>query len=110
MAPFDPADPSVLADPADRQAYLDEQIERQKRGEAIDVDWVKAELARIRIAQARTLAASQRHLRWLVVSAAALLLILWFKNGGISRSGGLTTLGLIFIGLLAAWGLGRKRR
>lgn len=97
-------------DPPDRQAYLEEQIERQKRGESIDVEWVRGELERIRVAQAKTLAASQRNLRWLVIVAAALLLILWFKNGGISRSGGLTTLGLIFIGLLAAWGLGRKKR
>lgn len=97
-------------DPPDRQAYLEEQIERQKRGESIDVEWVRGELERIRLAQAKTLAASQRNLRWLVIVAAALLLVLWFKNGGISRSGGLTTLGLIFIGLLAAWGLGRKKR
>jgi hypothetical protein len=96
-------------DPPDRQAYLEEQIQRQKRGEPIDVDWVKGELERIRRTQAATLASSQRHLRWLVAGTAALLLILWFKNGGISRAGGLTTLGLIFIGLLAAWGLGRRR-
>jgi hypothetical protein len=97
------------ADPPDRHAYLEAQIARQKRGEAIDVEWVKAELERIRQEQAATLAASQRRLRLLVVSAAGLLLILWFKNGGSTRNGGLTTLGLVFIGLLAAWGLGRKR-
>ena len=32
----------------DRQAYLAEQIERQKRGEPVDVEWVKAELGRVR--------------------------------------------------------------
>jgi hypothetical protein len=96
-------------DPPDRQAYLEEQIERQKRGESIDVDWVRGELERIRLAQAATLAASQRNLRWLVIGATALLLILWLKNGGVSRAGGLTTLGLILIGLLAAWVFRRKR-
>jgi hypothetical protein len=96
-------------DPPDRQAYLEEQIERQKRGESIDVAWVKGELERIRLAQAATLAASQRNLRWLVIGATALLLVLWLKNGGVSRSGGLMTLGLILIGLLAAWAFGRKR-
>jgi hypothetical protein len=95
--------------PPDRQAYLEEQIARQKRGESIDVAWVKGELERIRLAQATTLAASQRNLRWLVIGATALLLVLWLKNGGVSRSGGLMTLGLVFIGLLAAWGLGRKK-
>jgi hypothetical protein len=99
----------TISDPPDRQAYLEEQIERQKRGESIDVEWVKGELERVRVAQAATLAASQRHLRWLVLSAATLLLILWIKNGGISRTGGLMSLGLVFIGLLAAWRLGQKR-
>jgi hypothetical protein len=95
--------------PPDRQAYLEEQIARQKRGESIDVEWVRGELERIRLAQAASLAASQRNLRWLVIGATALLLVLWLKNGGVSRSGGLMTLGLIFIGLLAAWAFGRKR-
>jgi hypothetical protein len=97
-------------DPADRQAYLEEQIQRQKRGETIDVEWVKAELERIRIQQAKTIASTQRNLRWLVIGAAVLLAILWIKNGGLSHGGGLMTLGLILIGLLSAWGLGRRRR
>ena len=96
-------------DPADRQAYLDEQIQRQKRGETIDVEWVKAELERIRIQQAKTVASTQRNLRWLVIGAAVLLAVLWIKNGGLSRGGGLMMLGLILIGLLSAWGLGRRR-
>jgi hypothetical protein len=97
-------------DPADRQAYLEEQIQRQKRGETIDVEWVKAELERIRIQQAKTIASTQRNLRWLVIGAAVLLAILWIKNGGLSHGGGLMTLGLILIGLLSAWGLGRRLR
>jgi hypothetical protein len=96
-------------DPPDRQAYLEEQIARQKRGESIDVEWVRAELERIRLAQATMLSTTQRNLRWLVIGATALLLVLWLKNGGLSRGGGLMTLGLIFLGLLAAWGFRRRR-
>jgi hypothetical protein len=96
--------------PEDRQAYLEEQIQRQKRGEPIDVDWVKAELERVRRQQMATLASTQRNLRWLVIGAAIVLGILWIKNGGLSRGGGLFTLGLILIGLLTAWGLGRRRK
>ena len=96
-------------DPPDRQAYLEEQIARQKRGESIDVAWVRGELERIRLAQATMLSTTQRNLRWLVIGATALLLVLWLKNGGLSRGGGLMTLGLIFIGLLAAWGFRRRR-
>jgi hypothetical protein len=96
-------------DPADRQAYLEEQIQRQKRGEPIDVAWVTNELERVRLEQAARIAASQRNLRWLVIGAAALLLVLWAKNGGLSGTGGPVTLGLIVVGLLAAFGLGRRR-
>ena len=96
--------------PAERQAYLEEQIQRQKRGEAIDVEWVKAELERIRRQQAATLASTQRNLRWLVFGAATVLAILWIKNGGLSHGGGVLTLGLMLIGLLTAWGLGRRRK
>ncbi len=95
-------------DPTDRRAYLEEQIARQKRGETIDVEWVKAELERIRKQQAATLAATQRNLRWLVIAAAVVLAVLWVKNGGLAH-GGFTTLGLVLIGLLAAWAFGRRR-
>jgi hypothetical protein len=97
-------------DPPDRHAYLEEQIERQKRGEPIDVDWVKNELERVRREQAARLASSQRNLRWLVIGTAALLLVLWAKNGGFGGSGGFATLGLILVGLLAVFGLSRRRR
>ena len=96
--------------PEDRQAYLEEQIQRQKRGESIDVEWVKAELDRVRRQQVATLASTQRNLRWLVIGAAIVLGILWIKNGGLASGGGLFTLGLIMIGLLTAWGLGRRRK
>jgi hypothetical protein len=96
-------------DPADRQAYLEEQIQKQKRGEPIDVEWVKAELERIRREQASTIAKTQRNLKWLVVGAAILLAVLWVKNGGFSN-GNFAVLGLILIGLLTVWAIGRRGR
>lgn len=97
-------------DPTDRQAYLAEQIARQKRGEPIDVEWVKAELERIRQQQATTLARTQRNLRWLVIVAAVALAVLWVKNGGLHQAGGVFALGLILIAVLTVWGLNRQRR
>jgi Flp pilus assembly protein TadB len=96
-------------DRGDRQAYLEEQIERQKRGEAIDVEWVKAELERVRQQQTATLAGMQRRLRLLVVIGAVVLAVLWVKNGGLSGTGGVVMLALVLVALLAAWGLGRSR-
>ncbi len=98
------------AEPSDRQAYLDEQIQRQKRGETIDVEWVKAELERIRQEQANTMATTQRRLRLLVIVAAIVLIILWLKSGGLSGNGGVVMPALVLVSLLAAWGLGRTRR
>jgi hypothetical protein len=98
------------AEPRDRQAYLEEQIARQKRGEDIDVEWVRAELARIRAEQTRVTASVQRNLRLLVLLCAGLLLVLWFKSGGLDGRGGAWTLGLIAIGALAAWVLGNRKR
>jgi hypothetical protein len=109
MAADDPAG-APGAEPRDRQAYLDEQIARQKRGEPIDVEWVRAELARIRAEQANVNASMQRNLRLVVIMCALLLLVLWFKKGGLAAPGGIWTLGLIAIGALAAWTLGSRRR
>ena len=95
-------------DPPDRHAYLEEQIERQKRGEPIDVEWVKEELQRVRREQIARLQASQRNLRWLVIGAALLMIVLWARNGGMLDRGGIVTLGLILIGLLAAFALRGK--
>jgi Flp pilus assembly protein TadB len=96
-------------EPRDRHAYLEEQIARQKRGEPIDVEWVQAELARVRAEQARMTASVRRNLRMLVLLCATLLLVLWLKNGGLSGRGGVWTLGLILIGGLSAWILGSRR-
>jgi hypothetical protein len=94
----------------DRQAYLEEQIARQKRGEPIDVDWVKNELEQVRREQAQKMASTQRNLRWIVLAAAALLFVLWLKNGGLANPGGSVALGLIAIGLFVALTVGRRRR
>jgi hypothetical protein len=96
-------------EPRDRRAYLEEQIERQKRGEPIDVEWVKTELERVRAEQTSMVTSVQRNLRLLVLLCAALLLVLWVKNGGLDARGGTWTLALIIIGALAAWILGNRR-
>jgi hypothetical protein len=98
------------ADPSDRQAYLEEQIARQKRGEPVDVEWVKAELARVRADQTATLARTQRRLRLLVLVAALVLLVLWWKNGGLAGAGAFPVLGLILVGFLATFAMGRRSR
>jgi hypothetical protein len=91
------------ADPADRHAYLEEQIAKQKRGEPIDVEWVKNELERVRQEQTSRMADTQRHLRWLVIGAALLMLVLWYQNGGLTTPGGLLALALALIGLAVAY-------
>ena len=97
-------------EPRERRAYLEEQIERQKRGEPIDVEWVRTELARIRAEQVNLASSMQRNLRLVVIMCAGMLLILWFKQGAFEARGGVWTLGLILIGGLAAWVLGNRKR
>lgn len=57
----------------DRQAYLNEQIARQQRGEPVDLDWVRNELMRVRQEQEARLATSRRRLWWLVAGLAVLV-------------------------------------
>ncbi len=97
-------------DKTDRKAYLEEQIQRQKRGEPIDVEWVTEELQRIRREQIARIQTSQRNLRWIVTGAAVLMLVLWARSGGVFDRGGFVTLGLVVIGLLAAFALRRGPR
>jgi hypothetical protein len=97
------ADESLSPDKTDRKAYLEAQIQRQQRGEPIDVEWVTEELQRVRREQVARLQASQRNLRWLVLGTAALLIVLWARNGHMLDRGGLVTLGLIVIGLFVAF-------
>ena len=79
-------------DKNDRKAYLEEQIQRQKRGEPIDVEWVTEELQRIRREQIARIQTSQRNLRWIVTGAAILMLVLWARSGGVFDRGGFVTL------------------
>jgi hypothetical protein len=97
-------------DRSDRKAYLEEQIQRQKRGEPIDVEWVTEELQRVRREQMARLQASQRNLRWLVIGSALLMIVLWARNGAVLDKGGYVALGLIVIGLFAAFALRRGPR
>jgi hypothetical protein len=97
--------PSAPPDKSNRKAYLEEQFARQKRGEPIDVEFVAEELQRVRREQMARMQASQRNLRWLVIGTAILLIVLWARNGGVLDRGGFVTLGLILIGLLAAFAL-----
>ena len=96
-------------DPSDRKAYLEEQIQRQQRGEPIDVNWVRDELIRVRHEQMSRMAATQRHLRWLVAVAAALLIVLWIRQGHGFDTTGIVVLGLVAIGVFTLIAV-RKRR
>lgn len=97
-------------DPSNRSAYLEEQIARQKRGEPIDVAWVTQELERVRRDQVARLQASQRNMRWLVVASAIMMAILWLRRGGGLDRGGIVAVGLVVIGLLAAFALRNRSK
>jgi hypothetical protein len=97
-----PPPPGGPPDKGDRKGYLEEQIQRQQRGESIDVEWVTEELGRIRREQTARMHASQRNLRWLVIGAAILLVVQWARKGATLDSGGFVTLGLVVIGLFVA--------
>ena len=96
-------------DPSDRKAYLEEQIQRQQRGEPIDVNWVRDELIRVRHEQMSRMAATQRHLRWVVAVAAALLIVLWIRQGHGFDTTGIVVIGLVAIGVFTLIAV-RKRR
>jgi hypothetical protein len=96
-------------DPSNRKAYLEEQIQRQKRGEPIDVNWVRDELIRVRHEQMSRMAATQRHLRWVVAIAAALLVVLWIRQGHSFDTTGIIVIGMVAIGLFTLFAV-RKRR
>ena len=100
--------PGAPPDTTARTAYLEEQIQKHKRGEPIDVEGVPEELPRVRREQVARLQASQRNLRWLVLGTAALMIVLWARNGAALDRGGFITLGLIVIGLLTVFVLRRR--
>lgn len=96
--------------PRDRDAYLAEQIERQKRGESIDVEWVRAELERVnREAQAK-LAASQQRLRWVVLGMAGLLCAFWIARNVLNDGDPKPLVPIVVIAALTAWTAYRQRR
>jgi len=104
------APPTPPPEPRDRKAYLDEQIERQKRGEPIDVEWVSAELERVKVESRTKLAASERRLRWVVLALAGTMCVLWVA-ANVVRDGDpkmLVPLGVIIA--MAAFGIYRSRR
>jgi hypothetical protein len=101
-------EPGATPDKTNRKAYLEEQIQKQKRGEPIDVEWVTEELQRVRREQTARIESTQRNLRWLVIGTAAILVVMWVRSGATLDRGGFVTLGLIVIGLLAAFVLRRR--
>jgi Flp pilus assembly protein TadB len=96
--------------PKDRHAYLEEQIERQKRGEPIDVDWVRAELERVRLESQQKLASSERRLRWLVVAMAGLFVIFWLAGNLVAKKDPWAIAPVALIVVLAVWALRRYRK
>jgi len=92
----------------DRHAYLEEQIARQKRGEPVDVEWVRAELERVRQEQVAAQTRTRRQLLAVTIVSAVLLIVLWIRRGGFEQRD-ILTVGLILIGLLTAWAVRRAR-
>ena len=97
-------------DPANRKAYLEEQIARQKRGEPIDVDWVRAELERVREESQEKVASSHRRLRWLVVAMAALFVIFWLAGNLVAKKDPWAIAPVVLIIGLAVWAVRRYRK
>jgi hypothetical protein len=96
--------------PRDRHAYLEEQIERQKRGEPIDVEWVRAELERVRRESLEKVASSQRRLRWLVVAMAALFVVFWVAGNLVAKKDPWAIAPVVLIIGLAVWAVRRYRK
>jgi hypothetical protein len=96
--------------PRDRHAYLEEQIQKQQRGEPIDVEWVRAELGRVQEESQRRLASSQRNLRWLVVGTAVLFCVLWVGGRLLENKDPKLLVPIALIVTLVAWVIYRQRR
>jgi Flp pilus assembly protein TadB len=95
--------------PRDRNAYLEEQIQRQKRGEPIDVEWVRAELERVKREAQHKLASSERRLRALVMATAVLFAVFWIAGTLLSHRDPWAIAPIVLIVGLAVWGLRRYR-
>jgi Flp pilus assembly protein TadB len=105
----------AMADPTttttrDRHAYLEEQIERQKRGEPIDVDWVRAELERVKIESRQKVAGTERQLRWLVIFMAVLFAVFWLAGNLLARKDPWAIAPVVLIVGLAVWGIRKYRK
>lgn len=96
--------------PRDRHAYLNEQMARQQRGEPIDVDWVRAELGRVRQEQRQKLQSSERQLRWLVAGMAVLFCVLWIGGNLASHQNPRLVVPAVMIATLAAWSIYRRKK
>ena len=94
----------------DRHAYLNEQMARQQRGEPVDVDWVRAELGRVRQEQRQKLQSSQRQLRWLVAGMAVLFCVLWIGGNLASHQNPRLAVPAVMIATLTAWSIYRRKR
>ena len=96
--------------PRDRHAYLEEQLQRQQRGEPIDVDWVRAELERVKREAQNKVASSEKRLRWLVMFMAALFAVFWLAGNLMARRDPWAIAPIVLIVALTFWGLRRYRK
>ncbi|HET6148140.1 MAG TPA: hypothetical protein VFH68_11470 [Polyangia bacterium] len=96
--------------PRDRHAYLEEQLQRQQRGEPIDVDWVRAEIERVKREAHDKVASSEKRLRWLVMFMAALFAVFWLAGNLVARRDPWAIAPIVLIVALTFWGLRRYRR
>jgi Flp pilus assembly protein TadB len=96
--------------PRDRHAYLEEQMQRQQRGEPIDVDWVRAELERVKREAQAKVANSEKRLRWLVMFMAALFAVFWLAGNLMARRDPWVIAPVVLIVALTFWGLRQYRK
>ncbi len=96
--------------PRDRHAYLEEQIQRQQRGESIDVDWVRAELERVKQESRQKVASTEKRLRWLVLFMAVLFAVFWLAGNLLARRDPWAIAPVVLIVGLAVWGLRMYRK
>jgi hypothetical protein len=99
-----------VTDRSDRHAYLEEQIARQKRGEPIDLEWVRAELERVRREQAATEARTRQRLLAVTIVSAVLLVVLWILRGGLRQQDGVLAVCILLVTGLGVWSFRRRKR
>ena len=96
--------------PRDRHAYLEEQIQRQQRGEPIDVDWVRAEIERVKQESRQKLASTEKRLRWLVLFMAVLFGVFWLAGNLLAHKDPWAIAPAVLIVGLAVWGMRMYRK